>query len=75
MSEKQVFTGVTAWFDPKRGFGFITKDDGSGDIFVHFSNIEVEGFRTLKQGQVVSFTVGANQRGPQAENVKVLRDS
>lgn len=73
MSE-QVKTGKCCWFDARKGVGFISKDDGSGDLFVHWSNIKMEGFKTLKQGQVVSFDLGENHKGVQAVNVKVLSD-
>jgi len=67
-------TGVCCWFDSKKGIGFITKDDGSGDLFVHWSNIAMEGFKTLKPGQQVSYELGSNHRGEQAENVVVLSE-
>ncbi len=68
----QVFTGKVCWFDPARGIGFISKDDGTGDVFVHWTNIEMEGFKTLKPGQPVSFEMGENNRGPQSIKVKLL---
>ena len=67
-------TGVVCWFDPKKGIGFITKDDNSGDLFVHYSNVQMEGFKTLKPGQKVSFALGENHHGPQAVDVKVLAE-
>ncbi len=73
MSE-QVKTGKVCWFDPKKGIGFISKDDGSGDLFVHWSNLDMDGFKTLKPGQVVSFELGENHRGEQATNVVVISD-
>jgi CspA family cold shock protein len=63
--------GVVKWFNEKKGFGFIQKDDG-GDVFVHFSGIAGDGFRTLAEGQRVQFEVEEGQRGPQAKNVKPL---
>jgi CspA family cold shock protein len=68
-------TGLVTWFDARKGIGFITKDDGTGDIFCHWTNIEMEGFKTLKPGQVVSFELGQNHRGVQAVKIKVLRDA
>jgi len=65
-------TGVCAWFDPKKGIGFITRDNGEKDLFVHWTNIAMEGFKTLKPGQPVSFELGENHRGLQAENVLIL---
>ncbi len=63
--------GTVKWFDAKKGYGFITKEDG-GDIFVHFSAIKVDGFKTLKEGQKVEFEVQQGEKGPQAANVKPL---
>ena len=65
-------TGVVAWFDAKKGIGFITRDNGAKDLFVHWSNIDMDGFKTLKPGQPVSFEMGENHRGEQAVNVKIL---
>jgi CspA family cold shock protein len=65
-------TGVVAWFNSKTGYGFITRDDGAGDIFVHYSNIVSEGFKTLEQGQKVEFELGANHKGQQAQSIKVI---
>lgn len=62
-------TGKVKWFNEAKGFGFITRDDGS-DIFVHYTAIEGQGFRTLAQGQDVEFEVGSGPKGPQAENVR-----
>lgn len=65
-------TGICAWFDAKRGIGFIERDNGEKDLFVHWSNIEMDGFKTLKPGQPVSFEIGENHKGPQAVMVKIL---
>ena len=64
-------TGTVKWFNESKGFGFITPDDGSKDVFVHFSSIASEGFRTLAEGQKVSFNVEDGPKGPQATNVQV----
>ena len=61
--------GTVKWFDDSKGFGFITPDDGSKDVFVHFSAIAAEGFRSLTEGQAVSFQVEDGAKGPQATNV------
>ncbi|WP_309069486.1 cold-shock protein [Microbacterium sp.] len=62
--------GTVKWFNAEKGFGFITVADGSQDVFVHYSNIEMSGFRVLEEGQAVEFTVGTGQKGPQAEAVR-----
>lgn len=62
-------TGTVKWFNEAKGYGFITPEDGSKDIFVHFSAIQGEGFRTLNEGQEVSFEVEQSPRGPQAVRV------
>ncbi len=63
--------GTVKWFNEQKGFGFIQMDDG-GDIFVHYSAIQSRGFRTLREGQRVSFEVTEGQKGPAAANVQVL---
>ena len=61
--------GKVKWFNERRGFGFIEKNDG-GDVYVHFSAIQAAGFKTLSEGQSVSFDVVQGNKGPAAENVK-----
>ena len=63
-------TGTVKWFNPETGFGFITPEDGSADVFVHFSAIAGEGYRNLEEGQRVEFDVTQGQKGPQAANVR-----
>lgn len=63
--------GTVKWFNAEKGFGFITVDGGD-DVFVHYSNIDMSGFRVLEEGQAVEFTVGSGQKGPQAEAVRVV---
>jgi len=65
-----VSTGKVKWFDEKKGFGFITPDDGGEDLFVHHSNIAAEGFRSLREGQDVEYEVGEGRKGPQATEVR-----
>jgi CspA family cold shock protein len=63
--------GTVKWFSEQKGYGFITPEDGSKDLFVHFSNISAEGFKTLEDGQEVEFDAGEGQKGPEAQNVRV----
>ena len=65
-------TGTVKWFNAEKGFGFITPDDGSDDVFVHFSAIQSEGFKSLEENQKVEYGVAQGQKGPQAENVRRL---
>ena len=62
-------TGTVKWFNESKGFGFIAPSDGSADVFVHFSAIKGSGFKTLAEGQEVSFEVEKGPKGPQAANV------
>lgn len=62
-------TGTVKWFNSKKGFGFITRDDGQGDVFVHFSAIQSRGFKTLEEGQKVEFEIAQDEKGPKAANV------
>jgi CspA family cold shock protein len=62
-------TGTVKWFNESKGFGFISQDNGGADVFVHFSTIQGSGFKTLAEGQAVSFDVENGPKGPQASNV------
>ncbi len=62
-------TGTVKWFSDQKGFGFIARDDGQGDLFVHHSAIQGEGFKTLAEGDRVEFELVQGQKGPAAENV------
>lgn len=62
-------TGTVKWFNESKGFGFITQDEGGADVFVHFSAINGNGFRTLAEGQKVTYDVQQGPKGPQAANV------
>jgi CspA family cold shock protein len=63
--------GTVKWFNAQKGFGFITNDNGGEDVFVHFSGIASNGFKTLEEGQKVSFDLEKGQRGMQAVNVTI----
>ena len=65
-------TGTVKWFNPAKGYGFITRDDGGKDVFVHFSAIQTQGFRTLDEGQRVEFEVEQGAKGPAAANVSAV---
>ena len=63
-------TGTVKWFNATKGYGFITPDDGSKDVFVHISAVEGAGMRTLNEGQKVTFEVETDKRGPKAVNLQ-----
>ena len=63
-------TGTVKWFNNQKGFGFITPDDGGSDLFVHHTDIQVEGFKSLNDGQAVECEVGEGKKGPCAQVVK-----
>ena len=66
------FTGLVKWFDAGKGFGFISPADGSKDVFVHFSAIQGNDYKTLDEGQNVEFSIEQGQKGPSAVNVVAL---
>jgi len=69
---KCMATGTVKWFNDAKGYGFITPDDGSEDLFAHFSAIQMGGFKTLKEGQKVTFEVTQGPKGKQASNIQAL---
>ena len=66
-------TGTVKWFNGEKGYGFITPEDGSKDLFVHFSAIQAEGYKSLDEGQKVEYDATQGQKGPQASNVRIVR--
>ena len=62
--------GTVKWFNAEKGFGFITVADGGQDVFVHYSAIDMPGYKVLEEGQSVEFEIGAGPKGPQAESVR-----
>ena len=65
-------TGTVKWFNSEKGFGFITPDDGSTDVFAHFSAIATSGYRSLEENQKVEFETAQGNKGLQAENIRVI---
>ena len=70
MSER--VNGTVKWFNNAKGFGFITRQEGDDDVFVHFRSIMGDGYRTLNEGQAVEFEIGPGRKGDEALNVRVL---
>ncbi|HJU50570.1 MAG: cold-shock protein [Pseudogulbenkiania sp.] len=65
-------TGTVKWFNDAKGFGFISPDAGGDDLFAHFSEIRADGFKSLQEGQKVSYQSGKGQKGPQATNIQPI---
>lgn len=65
-------TGTVKWFNDAKGFGFVTPDDGSEDVFAHFSAIRMDGFKSLKEGQKISFEIIQGAKGKQASNIELV---
>jgi CspA family cold shock protein len=68
--EEKMATGTVKWFNDAKGFGFIKPDDGSEDLFAHFSEIRSTGFKSLRENQKVSFEIGVGPKGKQASNIR-----
>jgi CspA family cold shock protein len=69
--ENAMALGTVKWFNAEKGYGFITVDEENSDVFVHWSAIQMDGYRSLDEGQRVEFQIGQGQKGPQAEEVRV----
>jgi CspA family cold shock protein len=70
--QKKMAQGTVKWFNSEKGFGFIEQDGGGADVFVHYSAISSDGFRTLDEGQRVEFEITQGQKGPQADQVRAV---
>ncbi len=66
--------GKVKWFNDQKGYGFVTPDDGGKDLFVHHTDIQAEGFRTLQEGQAVDFEIADSEKGPKATEVRPVSD-
>ena len=65
-------SGTVKWFNAEKGYGFISQDDGGADVFVHFTAIQTNGYRSLDENQRVEFEITQGQKGPQAQNVRAI---
>ena len=65
--------GTVKWFNAEKGYGFLSNDEGGEDVFVHFSGLNMEGFKTLEEGAAVEFDITDGAKGPQAVNVEVVK--
>jgi CspA family cold shock protein len=70
--DREMPQGTVKWFNAEKGFGFIAPEDGSADVFVHYTEIQGSGFRTLEENQKVEFEVGQSPKGPQATGVRAV---
>lgn len=66
--------GTVVWFNNAKGFGFLSNESGGPDVFVHFSSIQRDGYKSLKEGERVRYRIGESPKGPQAEDVSVIED-
>ncbi len=75
MSEKEVYYGAVKWFSNSKGYGFIEPDNGTKDIFIHWSNVSMEGYKTLKTGDRVLYSTIEGDKGPNAVDVQVTDEA
>jgi CspA family cold shock protein len=71
--EQHMANGTVKWFNAEKGYGFITVEGGSQDVFVHYSAIDMGGYKVLEEGQSVTFEIGMGSKGPQAESVRLAQ--
>ena len=71
--KRSMAKGTVKWFNATKGFGFIGPEDGGDDLFVHYSGIEMDGFKTLQEGDIVEYEITEGRKGPQADKVKVQK--
>lgn len=67
-----IIKGTVKWFNEQKGYGFIAREDGTGDVFVHYTSIAGGGFKTLSEGEIVQFELVSSDKGPKAQNVTRL---
>lgn len=72
--DNKMENGIVNWFNAEKGFGFIERENGNGDLFVHFQNIDMDGYKTLEKGQKVEFEVEKTAKGNQAVHVKIIKE-
>ena len=75
MEEQEMEKGIVNWFNASKGFGFITREDNKGDIFVHFQDIEMDGYKELQKGQHVEFDVEKSGKGDIARHVRIVTEA
>ena len=72
--DNKMENGIVNWFNAEKGFGFIERENGNGDLFVHFQNIDMDGYKTLEKGQNVEFEIEKTEKGEQAIHVRVIEE-
>ena len=69
------FEGSVRWFNNAKGYGFVGRNDGGPDVFTHYSSIQTDGYKTLKEGQAVTFDIIQGEKGPQADQVRPIQEA